>query len=80
MVTRSADLRSALLWAFREDGNAFLGIELTAASLPLWFESSLVAVARTRVESVLAVSETNGCEPLSTDAEGEGGKGERRKH
>ncbi|MGO7074560.1 winged helix-turn-helix domain-containing protein [Rhizobium johnstonii] len=63
-VTRLADLRSALLWAFGDDGNAQLGIELTAASLPLWFESSLVAEARTRVETALAVAETNGCDPL----------------
>ncbi len=63
-VTRLADLRSALLWAFGEDGDALLGIELTAASLPLWFESSLVAEARTRVETALAFAETNGCEPL----------------
>ncbi|MBW9114605.1 helix-turn-helix transcriptional regulator [Rhizobium cauense] len=63
-LTRLADLRSAFLWAFGEDGDALLGIQLTAATLPLWFESSLVAEARTRVEAALVVSQTTECAPL----------------
>ncbi len=63
-LTRLADLRSALLWAFGEDGNSRLGIELTAATLPLWFESSLVAEARIRVETALTVAKTTECGPL----------------
>ncbi|MGO7180688.1 winged helix-turn-helix domain-containing protein [Rhizobium brockwellii] len=63
-ITRLADLRSALHWAFGEDGDAQVGIELTASLLPLWFESSLVAEARTRVETAMAAAETYNSEPI----------------
>ncbi|HWX26309.1 MAG TPA: winged helix-turn-helix domain-containing protein, partial [Steroidobacteraceae bacterium] len=49
------DLRSALDWAFSPSGNATVGIALTAAAVPLWFEMSLMQECRSRAEHALAV-------------------------
>jgi len=48
------NLRAALDWAFAPDGDTALGIALTAAAAPLWFQLSLVAECLGRVESALA--------------------------
>ena len=37
------DLRSALIWAFGEDGDEMLGIELSASSNTLWVQLGLIA-------------------------------------
>jgi predicted ATPase/DNA-binding winged helix-turn-helix (wHTH) protein len=48
------NVRSALDWAFSPSGDAAIGIALTAASLPLWFQLSLMLECRGRVERALA--------------------------
>jgi predicted ATPase/DNA-binding winged helix-turn-helix (wHTH) protein len=58
---RAADVRVALAWAFSDGGDRALGVRLTAATIPLWFETSLVAEAQTRVEVALEFAETFPC-------------------
>ena len=48
------NLRAALDWAFSPDGNETIGVALTAASVPLWFQLSLMDRCRVRVERALA--------------------------
>jgi predicted ATPase/DNA-binding winged helix-turn-helix (wHTH) protein len=48
------DIRSALAWAFSPNGDPSVGIKITAASIPLWLEHSLVHECRERVERALA--------------------------
>ena len=48
------DVRVALNWAFAPGGDASIGIELTEASIPLWFELSLLHECRERLERALA--------------------------
>ncbi len=47
------DLRAALGWAFSAAGDAAIGIELTVASAPLWFQLSLMAEYGERAERAL---------------------------
>jgi predicted ATPase/DNA-binding winged helix-turn-helix (wHTH) protein len=49
------DLRSALDWAFSENGDAAIGVALTAKSAPLWFALSLVSEFHGRAEQALAL-------------------------
>jgi len=49
------DLRAALDWAFSLHGDAFIGVALTAAAVPLWMHLSLLEECRGRVERALAV-------------------------
>ena len=58
---RIDNLRAALDWAFSVDGDAALGVELTAAAVPLWMLLSLVDECRGRVERALTAldAETN---------------------
>jgi predicted ATPase/DNA-binding winged helix-turn-helix (wHTH) protein len=49
------DLRAALDWAFSADGDAAIGVALTADSTPLWFALSLVNEFRGRAEQALAL-------------------------
>jgi predicted ATPase/DNA-binding winged helix-turn-helix (wHTH) protein len=51
------DLRSALDWAFSPSGDVDVGVELTVAAVPLWFEMSLMEECRTRAERALATLE-----------------------
>jgi predicted ATPase/DNA-binding winged helix-turn-helix (wHTH) protein len=51
---RIDNLRAALDWAFSPGGDASIGIALTAASVPLWVDLSMMAECRRRVESALA--------------------------
>jgi tetratricopeptide (TPR) repeat protein len=41
-------------WAFSPDGDGAIGVGLTAASVPLWFQLSLMDECRARVERALA--------------------------
>ena len=48
------DLRAALDWAFASGGDATLGVALTIAAVPLWFQRTLLGECRTRVERALS--------------------------
>jgi predicted ATPase/DNA-binding winged helix-turn-helix (wHTH) protein len=48
------DLRAALDWAFSPRGNASVGVALTVAAVPLWFQLSLVDECLGCVERALA--------------------------
>jgi tetratricopeptide (TPR) repeat protein len=61
---RLADLRTALAWAFGDGGEPELGIRLTVAAIPLWFEASLVSEAQVQVELALERSDTFACDDL----------------
>jgi len=50
---RLPDLRAALDWSFAEGGDLELGVKLTVASMPLWFDVSLMDEYRGRVERAL---------------------------
>jgi predicted ATPase/DNA-binding winged helix-turn-helix (wHTH) protein len=52
--TQIADVRAALDWCFSPDGNAAIGVALTAAAVPLWCQLSLIEECRARVEQALA--------------------------
>ena len=51
---RIDNLRAALDWAFSPGGNAAIGVALTAASVPLWVDLSMMAECRRHVERALA--------------------------
>ncbi|HSF29459.1 MAG TPA: winged helix-turn-helix domain-containing protein [Candidatus Tectomicrobia bacterium] len=48
------NVRAALDWAFSPSGDAAIGLALTAASVPLWFQLSQMVECRGRVERALA--------------------------
>jgi len=48
------NVRSSLDWAFSLGGDAQIGVALTAATVPLWVQSSLLAECRERTELALA--------------------------
>ncbi len=50
------NLRAALDWAFSPEGDASIGVALTAAAVPLWMQLSLLEECRRRVERALAAS------------------------
>ncbi len=50
------DLRSALGWAFSENGDAELGVGITISAVPLWAELSIVDECLGWVERALAAS------------------------
>ncbi len=54
---RIADVRAALAWAFDDGGDANLGVRLTVATIPLWFERSLISETQSRVELALVHAE-----------------------
>ena len=45
------NLRAALDWAFGPSGDAGIGVDLTVAAVPLWFQLSLIDECRKRVET-----------------------------
>jgi predicted ATPase len=51
------NLRGALEWAFSQGGDRTLGVALTIAGAPLWFQLSLVDECRERFERALACLE-----------------------
>ncbi len=61
---RAADVQAALAWAFGGSGDAALGVRLTVATIPLWFETSLISQAQGRVEVALEHAETLRCDDL----------------
>src|SRR5438876_430607 len=48
------NLRAALDWAFAPDGDTAIGVALTSAAVPLWFQLSLLDECRARVERALS--------------------------
>jgi predicted ATPase/DNA-binding winged helix-turn-helix (wHTH) protein len=48
------NIRAALDWSFAATGDAGLGAELTAATVPIWIQFSLLGECRARVETALA--------------------------
>jgi predicted ATPase/DNA-binding winged helix-turn-helix (wHTH) protein len=48
------NVRAALDWAFSANGDAEIGVALTAAAVPLWFQLSLLEECHSRVEQALA--------------------------
>jgi tetratricopeptide (TPR) repeat protein len=48
------DLRTALDWAFSPSGDVGVGVALTAATVPLWTQLSLLIECRARVEQAIA--------------------------
>jgi predicted ATPase/DNA-binding winged helix-turn-helix (wHTH) protein len=48
------DLRAALDWAFSADGDASIGVSLTAAAVPLWTDLCLLEECRERAEQALS--------------------------
>ncbi|WP_315802216.1 ATP-binding protein [Bradyrhizobium sp. SZCCHNS3002] len=53
------NVRAALEWAFSADGDAALGVALTAAAVTLWVRLSLLAECRERTRTALAVLDDN---------------------
>ena len=51
---RIDDLRAALDWAFSPSGDASIGVALTVAAVPLWFQLSLMEECRRRTERALS--------------------------
>ena len=64
---RAGDVQAALAWAFGDGGDAALGVRLTVATIPLWFETSLISEAQGRVEVALEHAETLRCDDLLQD-------------
>ncbi|BBK33378.1 putative ATPase [Stella humosa] len=60
---RANDLRKAIDWAFGEDGDARLGIGLTAAAIPLWDELSSVEESGRHVRRTLRSPALAECAP-----------------
>jgi predicted ATPase/DNA-binding winged helix-turn-helix (wHTH) protein len=48
------NVRAALDWSFSNSGDASIGVALAIASIPLWFELSLMEECRQRAEQALA--------------------------
>ncbi len=48
------NVRAALDWAFSADGDAAIGVQLTAAFAPIWQLLSLMGECRERIDSMLA--------------------------
>jgi predicted ATPase/DNA-binding winged helix-turn-helix (wHTH) protein len=48
------NLRAALDWAFSSPGDKSIGVALTVAAVPLWFQLSLINECRERVEFAIA--------------------------
>jgi len=53
------NLRAALEWAFSPQGDASLGVALTTAAVPLWFQLSFLEECRRRAEQSLAAVKTS---------------------
>jgi tetratricopeptide (TPR) repeat protein len=61
---RADEIRAALDWAFSASGDTALGVELTIAAAPLWFELSQMAVAHSRVEQALRHGEPGSAQEM----------------
>jgi len=51
------NLRAALDWALSQGGDGSIGVALTAAAVPLWFEMWLLEECRARAEQALSIVE-----------------------
>src|SRR5271170_1300550 len=51
------EIHAALEWAFSPAGDPAIGLAMTIAAIPLWFELFQIAVARTRLEQALSYAE-----------------------
>jgi predicted ATPase len=51
------DVRAALDWAFSPTGDVSIGVSITAAAVPLWFEMFLLEECRARAECALKAIE-----------------------
>jgi len=58
------NIRAALDWSFSAAGDTRIGLELTAAYVPMWMHFALVAECRERVERALASIEPHSSAPL----------------
>jgi len=52
------NLRAALDWAFSPSGDGSIGVQLTAAAVPLWLRLSLLEEFRSRAKRALGALET----------------------
>jgi predicted ATPase/DNA-binding winged helix-turn-helix (wHTH) protein len=59
---RLSELRKALAWAFGHAEQAVLGIRLSVAAIPLWFEMSALAEGRSYTEQALQRAQTVACD------------------
>lgn len=57
------DLHAALRWAFSPQGDSALGVALTVAAVPVWFQLSLVDECLSWVERALAVLDPDSPDP-----------------
>ncbi|WP_458098089.1 ATP-binding protein [Roseomonas sp. WA12] len=62
---RLPDLRVALTWAFCDGNDPGLGVRLTAAALPLWFELSAMAEGRRWTGAALRYARTAPCNDVA---------------
>ncbi|MEQ1954035.1 winged helix-turn-helix domain-containing protein [Mesorhizobium yinganensis] len=59
---RVDDLRNAMSWSFGKTSQRMLGVRLTAAAIPLWYELSSLSEMQSRVErALLAARELGDC-------------------
>ncbi|MBY5537719.1 helix-turn-helix transcriptional regulator [Rhizobium leguminosarum] len=59
---RIDDVRNAMSWAFSPNGDQMLGVRLTAAAIPLWYELSSLNEMQSRVErALLATKDLGDC-------------------
>ncbi|MBB5609501.1 MULTISPECIES: winged helix-turn-helix domain-containing protein [unclassified Janthinobacterium] len=63
------DLRSAIDWAFDEDGDVRLGIRLTIAAQTLFYQLSLMDEYRSRVRLALKYMELNGIDDVEAEVQ-----------
>jgi predicted ATPase/DNA-binding winged helix-turn-helix (wHTH) protein len=56
-IRKIDDVRAALDWAFSPIGDVSIGVSITAAAVPLWFEMFLLEECRARVECALQAIE-----------------------
>lgn len=64
---RIYDLRNAMTWAFSANGDRMIGIRLTAAAIPLWYELSSLSEMQSRVErALLAAQDLGDCSKALT--------------
>ena len=61
---RADEVHVALEWAFSATGDPAIGLTLTIAAVPLWFELFQMVVARGRVEQALTHAETGAAEEM----------------
>ena len=61
---RADEIHAALEWTFSSSGEPSIGVALTIAAVPLWFELSQQTIARGRIEQALPHAETGSDEEM----------------